>query len=293
MEVESRHGEKRGLQAPPAFAGELSKKVREVRVGEQKYFVADEDLDVWFEHVTLDDRFLEEDLPDFNAEHDVEPLVEWGTEEEGPPILSVDEMEVVEAQSRKTEVERLRKMNVIVPVDTQPPGDKTLKTRYIYDWRYRGRWVRRARLVCKELRVWNPFRQATFAPATSPSMLRLLPHLFVSTPNWTLRSFDVKDAYLTVPQKEELYVRLDHECFRVLKCLPGQQDAAAQWNVQISADLSACQLEPNAACPVVYAGENCGVTLHVDDGLIGGYEEKVEKVVTALVIEICRLALGP
>ena len=89
-------------------------------VGAQKYLVVDEDLDGRLEHVAHD-RFLEEDLPDFNAEHDVEPLVDWGAEDDGPPILSPEEMCHVEAQSTKTEVDRLLSMEVLKPVDFESP----------------------------------------------------------------------------------------------------------------------------------------------------------------------------
>ena len=282
MDLEPERGTKRALQAPPLYAGEPSKKVRAVRVGDEQYYVAEDSLDDWLHNVSLGEQFLEHDLPDFNPEHDLEPLWDWGSEEQGPPVLGEEEMEQVEQQSRETELRRLLQMSVLKPVDFEPPPHKTLKTRYVYDWRYRGEWKRRARLVCKQLRIWDPFRQDTFSPATCPSMIRLLPHMYASTPQWTLRSFDVKDAYLTVMQKEELFIYLDNVPYRVLKCLPGQQDAAAQWNEQISGDLKKCSLTPNQACPVVYAGKNCGVTLHVDDGLVGGWEDRVNGVVDTL-----------
>ena len=151
------------------------------------------------------------------------------------------------------------------------------------DWRYRTRkWIRRARLVCKELKIWNPFRQDTYSPATSPSMLRLLPHLFTSTPGWELRAFDVKDALLMVPQKETLYIRLNEKTYKVLKCLPGQQIAPVYWHEQLSGDLREAGMESNLACPVVFGGPQKGTTIHVDDGLMGGTAKALDEVTNVL-----------
>ena len=47
----------------------------------------------------------------------------------------------------------------------------------------------------------------------------------------------MKDAFLTVKQREELYVLLDGAPYKVLRCLPGQQPAAAWWSDQLSNDL--------------------------------------------------------
>ena len=99
-----------------------------------------------------------------------------------------------------------------------------------------------------------------------------------------LRAFDVKDAFLTVPQQAELYVRLDDAVYRVWKCLPGQQLAPAQWYDQLSVDMKQCGLEASVAFPVAYgqkSGESAA-TVHVDDGLLGGFPEQFDRVVNFL-----------
>ena len=187
------------LSAPPLYAGEpSSKKVRAVQVGQDKYYVGDEDLEDWFQGVSFDMKYLEEELPDFSPENEPEPILdEEALESQGHPQLSEDELNSLDEESKGSERDRLLRMGVLSPVEFVPPKEKTLQTRYVLDWRFRSKqWLRRARLVCKELKVWNPFRQDTYSPATSPSMLRLLPHLFTSTPGWELRAFDVKDAFL-------------------------------------------------------------------------------------------------
>ena len=52
-----------------------------------------------------------------------------------------------------------------------------------------------------------------------------------------MQSFDVKDAFLTVRQRDELYVLLEGVPYRVHYCLPGQQPAAAWWAEQLTEDL--------------------------------------------------------
>ena len=231
MAVEPARGEKSEVPEVGPSEDQPSKKVRAVRVGDQEYFVADEEMEDWWQGVEFDTQYYDDDWMDFTPVNDPEVFWEDQGEEDGPPILSPEQMEKVEAESRVSEKTRLVDMGVLERVHIDPPEDKTLKCRYVYDWRFRKKhWLRRARLVCKQLKVWSPFRQDTFAPSTCPSMLRLLPHMFVSTPGWVLRSFDVSNAFLMVKQREELYIRLDDEVYRVWKCLPGQQLAPVYWH---------------------------------------------------------------
>ena len=285
--VQEPKGEKR-LQAPPFYAGSESpsKRVRAVKVGDAEYYVGDEDLDDWWNMAEFDARYFEEDdWMDYSPENDPEKLWEGQDENEGPPVLSPEQLEGVEAVSRSDELHRLLEMSVLEAMDeaVHVPKEKLLKTRHVYDWRFRSnKWQRRARLVCKELKAWSPFRQDTYAPSTCPSMLRVLPHMFVSTPDYVLRSFDVKDAFLTVDQKEELFVELNGTIYKVRNCLPGQQLAPVHWHDQLSEDLARCDLKSNVACPVVYGGEKLGATIHVDDGLLGGCEDRVNSAVSVL-----------
>ena len=53
-------------------------------------------------------------------------------------------------------------------------------------------------------------------------------------------------------------------------------------NEELSGDLKECGLKGNVACPVVFGGTNQAATVHVDDGLLGGYESHVDKTVAAL-----------
>ena len=280
--VESR-GEKREGPQLALAEDQPAKKVRSVKVGDTEYFVADEEMEDWWQGVEFDAQYYDDDWLDFSPVDDPEVMWESQGEADGPPTVGGEQLEKIEAESRQRELSRLLEMGVLEAMDLEPPEEKTLKCRYVYDWRFRQQqWVRRARLVCKQLKIWSPYRQDTYAPSTCPSMLRLLPHMFVSTPNWILRSFDVSDAFLMVRQRDELYIRLDDVVYRVWKCLPGQQMAPVYWHDELSGDLKECGLVGNAACPVVYGGENQAATVHVDDGLLGGHESCVAKTVETL-----------
>ena len=56
----------------------------------------------------------------------------------------------------------------------------------------------------------------------------------------------MKDAFLCVPEREELYVTLGSKTYQVMYCLPGQQAASARWGEQLAGGLRAAGLSP---CP--------------------------------------------
>ena len=97
-----------------------------------------------------------------------------------------------------------------------------------------------------------------------------------------MKSFDVKDAFFCVPQREELYVELGGKTYQVHYCLPGQQAASAWWGEQLAGDLKASGLSVDIACPAVLGQESSGATVHVDDGLLGGLPAGVDAVVEVL-----------
>ncbi|CAE7464486.1 GIP [Symbiodinium pilosum] len=97
-----------------------------------------------------------------------------------------------------------------------------------------------------------------------------------------MQSFDVKDAFLTVRQRDELYVLLDGVPYRVHYCLPGQQPAAAWWAEQLTEDLKESGLVPDAACPAEFGKPGMGSTVHVDDGLMAGEADTMEHVASIL-----------
>ena len=129
-----------------------------------------------------DEDMTSEDVPTWS--HDLE---------EGPPKLEEHELEAVDRQSRKTEIERLMEMKVLKPIseDQATSGDyKHLSTKIVYDWRHRdGQWKRRGRLVAREFRWLTDYDLAAlFSPTGVASTVKLLSALFVSTDSYSLGS---------------------------------------------------------------------------------------------------------
>ena len=110
------------------------------------------------------------------------------------------------------EIERLKSMHVLLPVETydckgQTP--KRLTTRMVRTWRdkhIQGQhvWLRRSRYVAREFAWLSPDRQDLFSPASSVLTVRLLPTLYMKWKfsNYILCAIDIADAFLMVEQKE-------------------------------------------------------------------------------------------
>ena len=283
------------LAAPPLYAGEpapVRLRIQHVVVDGEELFDLDEPFIPFDIEDDLDVRLWE---PEFAS--NVGGSVTWDgrSEDEGPPELESSQLQDVDFQAEKIEAQRLLDMNVIQEVEHVPPKHLLLQTRYVHDWRYREVWTRRARLVSKELKVWDPSRTDVHAPSTNPSMTRLIPALVACHPeeDWCLWGIDIKDAFLTVKQRSELYIHLHQKYYRVLKCLPGQRSAGAWWAEQITEDLLQTGLKQNLSCPVAFGMEGAGCTLHVDDGFLGGRLEAGQAVIDQLKAKYKLSVTGP
>ena len=144
-------------------------------------------------------------LQDYESEESPnEEIPTWSHDfDEGPPKLEEYELEVIDRQSRKTEIERLMDMKVLKPIREEQATSgsyKHLSTKIVYDWRYRdGQWKRRRRLVAREFRWLTDYDiAALFSPTGVASTVKLLSALFTSTDGCILGSVDVSDACLQV-----------------------------------------------------------------------------------------------
>ena len=113
----------------------------------------------------------EEVLEDYEVEEPSnEEVPTWSHDfDEGPPKLEEHELEAVDRQSRKTEIERLMDMKVLKPMKEEQATSgsyKHLSTKIVYDWRHRdGQWKRRGRLVAREFRWLTEYDiAALFSP---------------------------------------------------------------------------------------------------------------------------------
>ena len=250
--------------------------IQTVKVNGDYLYTLDEP---WEMHVGEGDEHMEAFWDESDDELDWSGL----QESDGPPDLLEDQLKLVDFSAESEEVDRLETMKVLESVSNLPQRAKLLHTRFVHDWRFRDKtWKRRARLVCKELKIWDPNRSDVYAPSTNPAVCRVIPLLFVSKPGWIMKAFDIKDAFLCVPQREELYVTLGGRTYQVHYCLPGQQAASAWWGEQLAGDLKTAGLSVDIACPAVLGQESTGATVHVDDGLLGGDSENVDAVVKVL-----------
>ena len=187
-------------RTPPFFAGQVK--------AEEAFPHEDEILE-WFEE--------EDDFSDMLTGIDED---EFYNEAAGPPYLSQEDLQIVERDSMQEEVHRLQEMKALEKVcfDTTGgnPGNvrdvsgteadyKWLTPKFVFDRRWREvsgikQWVRRARLVAREYRTTDG-RTDCFSPATSSSILKILPVMAVNAKK-SLVTLDFKDAFLLVDQIE-------------------------------------------------------------------------------------------
>ncbi|CAE7887654.1 unnamed protein product, partial [Symbiodinium sp. KB8] len=218
----------------------------------------------------------------------------WDEHGEHAPELSEDELNLVNAASDKTEIERLVAMGVMRP---PLPGEDTsgygkLTTKIVRDWRKRPGWTRRSRLVAREFKAWTPWTQDLFAPASNLGAV----HSFMTlalTFGLELVTIDVKDAYLNVPQPEPVVIEveaalLDSSATGVVtyvleRLLPGQRVGASAWYGFAKQILNDNGLVNFAKEPTVFRHEDpqnpTALLLHADDGLLAATKKGREKLV--------------
>ena len=133
------------------------------------------------------------------------------TEDDGPPNLSDEELEKIDAEAETKEVTRLLQMRVLIPEDENNKIDESyrkLTTKHIKDWCFReNHWQRRSRLVARDYKFLAPELEGLFSPASNSLSTKLWAAV-VQSANGELElcSADVKDAYLMVEPDEKVFV---------------------------------------------------------------------------------------
>ena len=237
----------------------------------------------------------------------------FGDEDSGPPNLSDEEIKDLDRKAMVTEIDRLIAMQAVQRTalseiekeektegereEKESSGTKWLTTKFVFDWRFRERkWIRRARLVAREFKT-QEHRTDTFSPATSASLVRLIPILGLQQEH-SLYSIDVKDAFLQVPQRNrtacefpkeyvELFGDEDPQCrndgFLLLRVLPGQRDAALLWSDHFASTLQEQQFSRCVACPTLFRDtRNSILVVHVDDIQAAGKSQHLEPVLSKI-----------
>ena len=250
----------------------------------------------------VDEEPWEQELEEYSNEGGGDwPLLEVEELDEGhPPELSEEELQVVEEEAGQEEIHRLLQMGVLrEPTDEELSSGTVLTTRSVFDWRFREqRWKRRCRFVAREFRAGDSSNAKTFAPTSSLSATRLLlaTHALLS---WKLTFIDVKDAFLLVDQVKLVLVEKpqwwqpeeleqlhpgERRFWTLLKCLPGQRDAAARWYDHLTSHLEEIGFQHHLSLPSLFRHESkpLAAVCHVDDLIVAGEECSIEWLLEAM-----------
>ena len=236
----------------------------------------------------------------------------WMPMSEFQPELPADEMSVIDAEADKIEIQRLLSMNVIATVDGYAGQlDVPLSAKMVRTWRKKTRteedehgvttsqlmWMRRSRLVGRDFNFLE-YREDVYSPASSSSVVKLLPCLALSdgfVKEGVIATLDVSDAFLQVPQPVPRKISLDGCEYIILKCLPGQRDASRLWysyfveRLRAHVSVDVCPEQP---CILRCSSNDklCGVLLlHVDDVLIHGTESWISEILIPSLEKECEL----
>ena len=202
-------------------------------------------------------------------------------EKNGPPDVDEMTLQSLDQAAAVEEVERLREMDVIQDYYQNTGEELVLDTRQVYDWRYRdGQWRRRCRLVAREFRSGAQSTEETFSPTSSKYVVNIMLILCLVY-QLSILVCDIKDAFLTVPQRELVIVEVPSwikqeegtpRFWKLCRCLPGQRKAALHWNEHFESVVQSMGFMPFDAMPTVFRhGEKkVYLTIHVDDLLVIG-----------------------
>ena len=126
----------------------------------------------------------------------------------GPPEVSQEHLDQLDAEAALEEIKKLHDLSVIMPVSPDPstiPFESLVDTTLVKDWRYRnGQWRHRCRIVAREYRCGQTTEEH-YSPTSTFSSVRLLLVLSMLF-GLAITALDVKDAFLLVDQKEYMLV---------------------------------------------------------------------------------------
>ena len=284
---------KTSLQSSPTFAGNIRLVTQYGDV--DVYVEPDEDgFDAPHEECFL---HLENEI-DYDEEIDASDLQ---LENQGPPEMTDEEIAQLDRAASLEELDRLSNIGVISEYAEVTGEEMVLDTRLVYDWRFReGHWKRRARLVAREFRCGDASNEETFSPTSSKWIIHML--LVVAlVQQLSIMIMDVKDAFLTVPQRDLVIVQIPAWArtndmiskgiahWKLLRCLPGQRRAALHWHEHFESTVNQLDFISFEGMVTVYKHKvkQMYVTIHVDDLLVIGshddcnwFKEEISKCFT-------------
>ena len=271
---------------PPSFAGSVN----------QVTAFNFEDVEVFAEEEIAEDELsynLEEYEEFFGLEEEISKQIADQGEGDGPPKLSPEEVQILDDAAMLAEIEKLDKLSVIAPVENEDDqeGVTFLDTTTVFDWRFRQSWMRRCRLVAREYKT-SATDETQFSPTSSMFMVKLLLVVGLML-GFDTYVADVKDAFLMVPQQENVWIQVPEwvrsldsndspllraHFWKLLRCLPGQRNAALRWADHFRELMVEHGFIPFKGMPTIFRhpSKKIFLTIHVDDVLIvadgEGYE---------------------
>ena len=236
------------------------------------------------------------------------------TEGGKPPEVSDEELEKLDEEAARKEVEKLKGMGVIEEItrDESPQGAKWLTLKNVYDWRFRSpgngepeRRLRRCRIVCREFKTTTGSSAETFAPTSGLAAIKLMVvlHCVLRLLLWTL---DCADAFLQVPQQEPCIVEIpvwirkllgytQEMIWHLKRCLPGQRNAGLRWFEYLKDILMDMGFVACSAMPTImrHVTRRAYINVHVDDELLAANKEDGEWVIAILSQKLTLKINGP
>ena len=261
------------------FAGN----VNQVKIGDEVFPDQDE---YWEDEFGFSDE--EEDGEAVSAMgHDL-----WDGGEEEPPHFEEEIMEEIDSRAREVETQRLWSMLVFRDIsEEEARGLPQLTCKYVYDWRKdqaTGKWYRRARMVSREYKFLDPRRGGLFAATIAPPIPKMMAVWALKHPGFVHYTADISDAFLTVDQPTRMVVTIPGTDRRVeiLKLLPGQRVAAAEW---AGKGMASCPVSPTLFAKT----GDLAVAVHVDDLYMVGKQEKIDELLKSLSTHMKLKTSGP
>lgn len=131
-------------------------------------------------------------------------------------------------ESDKREMLGLKEKNVMIKVKNIPDNTTLIDTRIVRTVKENG--TLKSRLVAKGYeQIFGKDYFETFSAVISLNSFRMIINL-VATTGWDLRMIDVSQAYIqSADLKEEIYINVDNELYRLLKPLYGLKQAGRCW----------------------------------------------------------------
>ena len=172
--------------------------------------------------------------------------------------------------------------------DLVPEGKTPIPTKWVFDYKtdcHNEVLDRKARLVAKGFHQSPGIDYGeTYAPTIQDTTLRLLLQ-YAAEWKLTVNQIDVKTAFLNGELVEEVYVLpppglpLKGRVWRLNTALYGLKQAANAWYSKWTEAMLEIGLKPTEADPCLFVGNGVRVGLYVDDALIFGNTEKVERLI--------------